>query len=131
MAHLKSEQVKNIADNLLRMTNGLGNYRYENSERLSDDENQRIKELHEKQLSHTTELYTESAVLVMDDVETSLKQIDTITIETQKLYKSLTTVQKVLDRATSVLTLAIAIIGLDPKGISFSIQSLLSKTVSP
>ncbi len=128
MAHLKSEQVKNLADNLLRMTNGLGNYRYENSERLSEDENQRIKELHEKQLSHTTELYTKSAVLVMDDVETSLKQIDTITLETQKLYENLTTVQKVLDRATSVLTLAIAIIGLDPKGITSSIKGLLAKT---
>ncbi|SDE03942.1 hypothetical protein SAMN05421636_10323 [Pricia antarctica] len=128
MAHLKSEQVKDLADNLLRMTNGLGNYRYENSERLSEDENQRIKELHEKQLSHTTELYTKSAVLVMDDVETSLKQIDTITLETQELYKNLTTVQTVLDRATSVLTLAIAIIGLDPKGITASIKGLLAKT---
>ena len=128
MANLKSEQVKELADNLLRMTNALGDYRYENFERLSEDENRRIKELHERQLSHTTELYTKSAVLVMDDVETSLKQIDTITLETQKLYKNLTTVQKVLDRATSVLTLAVAIIGLDPKGITSSIKGLLAKT---
>jgi len=128
MANLKSEQVKELADNLLRMTNALGDYRYENFERLSEDENRRIKELHERQLSHTTELYTKSAVLVMDDVETSLKQIDTITLETQKLYKNLTTVQKVLDRATSVLTLATTIIGLDPKGITSSIKGLLAKT---
>ncbi len=128
MANLKSEQVKELADNLLRMTNSLGDFRYENFERLSEDENRRIKELHERQLSHTTELYTKSAVLVMDDVETSLKQIDTITLETQKLYKNLTTVQKVLDRATSVLTLATAIIGLDPKGITSSIKGLLAKT---
>lgn len=128
MANLKSEQVKELADNLLRMTNALGDYRYENFERLSEDENRRIKELHERQLSHTTELYTKSAVLVMDDVETSLKQIDTITLETQKLYKNLTTVQKVLDRATSVLTPAVAIIGLDPKGITSSIKGLLAKT---
>jgi len=131
MANLKSEQVKELADNLLRMTNALGDYRYENFERLSEDENRRIKELHERQLSHTTELYTKSAVLVMDDVETSLKQIDTITLETQKLYKNLTTVQKVLDRATSVLTLAVAIIGLDPKGITSSIKGLLAKTAWP
>ena len=128
MANLKSEQVKKLADNLLRMTNGLGDYRYQNFERLSENENMRIKELHQRQLSHITELYTKSAVLVMDDVETSLKQLDTITLETQTLYKNLTTVQKVLDRATSVLTLATAIIGLDPKGITSSIKGLLAET---
>jgi len=128
MANLTSEQVKKLADDLLRMTNALGDYRYENYDRLTEDENLRFKELHQSQLSHTTELYTKSAVLVMDDVETSLKQIETITIETQELYKSLTTVQQVLDRATSILTLAAAIIALDPKGITSSLKGLLTKT---
>ncbi len=128
MANLTSQHVKELADNLLRMTNALGDYRYENFDRLSEEENLQIKELHQKQLENTTELYTKAAVLVMDDVETSLKQIDTITLETQTLYKNLTTVQKVLDRATSVLTLAIAIIGLDPKGITTSVKGLLTKT---
>ena len=128
MSNLTSQQVKELADNLLRMTNALGDYRYENFDRLSEEENQRIKELHQRQLTHTTELYTKSAVLVMDDVETSLQQINTITHETQTLYKNLTSVQKVLDRATSVLTLAVAIIGLDPKGITSSLKGLLTKT---
>lgn len=128
MANLTSQQVKELADNLLRMTNALGDYRYENFNHLTEEENLRIKELHQKQLENTTELYTKAAVLVMDDAETSLKQIDTITHETQTLYKNLTTVQKVLDRATSVLTLAIAIIGLDSKGITTSVKALLTKT---
>lgn len=126
MSNLTSQQVKELADNLLRMTNALGNYRYENFDRLSEEENLRIKKLHRRQLEDTTELYTQSAVLVMDEAETSLQQIDTITKETIALYKKLGTVQMVLDRATSVLTLAIAIIGLDPKGIAASIKSLLA-----
>lgn len=126
MSNLTAQQVRELADNLLRMTNALGNYRYENFDRLSEEENWQIKELHRKQLENTTELYTRSAVLVMDEVETSIQQIDTITKETIALYKKLGTVQVVLDRATSILTLAAAVIGLDPKGITSSIKSLLA-----
>ncbi len=129
MPNLTSQQVKELADNLLRMTNALGNYRYENFDRLSEDENMRIKELHLKQLEDTTQLYTKAAVLVMDDVEISLQNIDSITQETRALYKKLGTVQMVLDRATSILTLATAIIGLNPKEITSSIKSLLAPVV--
>ncbi|HET8735768.1 MAG TPA: hypothetical protein VFM69_04135 [Pricia sp.] len=126
MGNLTAEQVKELADNLLRMTNALGNYRYENFDHLTEDQNQQLKILHRKLLENTTELYTMSAVLVMEDVETSLQKIETIALETQKLYNKLTTVQKVLDRATSVLTLASAIVGLDLKGIDSSIKNLLA-----
>ena len=127
MSNLTSKQVKRLADNLLKMTNALGDYRYENFDLLTEEENLQIKKLHQRQLSYTTELYTKSAVLVMDDIETSLDQIEAITLKTQTLYKNLTTVQKVLDRATSVLTLAVAIIGLNPKGITSSLKGLLTK----
>ena len=126
MQNLTARQVRELADNLLRMTNALGNYRYENFDRLSEEENKKIEELHRKQLEHTTELYTQSAVLVMDEVVTSIQQIEVITKETVKLYEKLNTVQKVIDRATSILTLATAIIALNPKNIASSIKSLLT-----
>ena len=125
MGNLTSEQVKQLADNLLRMTNALGDYRYEHYESLTEAENLRMKELHYLQLEHTTELYTKSAVLVLDDIESSLKQIDSITKQTQQLYEKLTNVQKVLDRATAVLTLASAIISLDIEEITASVKNLL------
>ena len=124
MNHLSSLQVKELADNLLRMTNALGDYRYKNFENLSEEENLRLKTLYREQLEATTELYTKSAVLVMEDAQNSLRQIDSITQETTALYDRLTSVQKVLDRATSILTLASAIIGLDVNGIASSIKSL-------
>lgn len=126
MGKLTAEQVKQLADDFMVMANDLGDYRYENFDNLSEEENQRLKELHLETLSHTTDLYTKAAVLVLDEVETSLDQINTITEETQRLYKGLTGVQNVLNRATSVLTLASAIIGLDPKGITSSIKDLLT-----
>ena len=126
MNNLTSTQVKELADNLLRMTNALGDYRYENFDRLSEEENLRIKTLHREQLGTITELYTKSAVLVMDDAEDALRQIGTITEDTVALYEKLTSVQKVLDRATSILTLASAVIALDVNGVASSIKGLVS-----
>lgn len=126
MGKLTAEQLKRLADDFAHMANALGDYRYENFENLTNEENLRLKELHAQTLSHTTELYTQSAILVLDDAATSLAQINTITSETKQLYKKLVGVQKVLDRATSVLTLATAIITLDAKGITNSVKKLLA-----
>jgi len=126
MANLTSEQVRQLAGDLLRMTNALGDYRYENFELLSEEENMRIKELHNQQLEHVTELYTKSAVLVIDDVENSLGEIAIITQQTLDLYKKLTNVQKILDRATAVLTLAAAVISIDTGKITSSIKDLVA-----
>jgi len=82
MANLTSEQVKQLADNLLRMTSALGDHRNENFERLTEEENLWIKELHNLQMEHTTELYTKFSVLVIDDVESSFTQIVAITEQT-------------------------------------------------
>ena len=62
----------------------------------------------------------------MDDVESSLKQITAITEQTQELYKKLTNVQQILNRATAVLMLAVAIISLDTSEITSSIQNLVA-----
>ena len=89
MANLTSEQVKQLADDLLHMTNAVGDYRYENFDKLTEDENSELKELHNQLLGQTTELYTKSALLVMNDVDESLNAIRTITEKTQNLYKNL------------------------------------------
>lgn len=127
MENLTSEQAKRLADDFLKMANALGNYRYENFETLTTQENSRLKELHSETLSHTTELYTQAAVLVMDDVEDSIEKIESITADTNLLYKKLIKVQIVIDRATEVLTLASSIISLDVMGISSSIKGLVSQ----
>lgn len=127
MAKLTAEQVTQLADNFMRMANALGDYRYNNIDALSEEENLMIKELHNQQLQHTTELYTKSAVLVMNDVGNALNQIDTITTDTQKLYSEFGGVQKVLDRAASIFNLATAIISLDVNGITDSIKNVINK----
>lgn len=126
MGNLTSEQVKQLADNFMQMANALGDYRYNNLDSLTEAENLRIKKIHNQQLKHTTELYTKSAVLVLEDIQNALNKIETITKESQELYKKLTNVQTILDRASSILNLASAIIALDVKGVTRNIQELVS-----
>ena len=126
MENLNSEQVKKLADDFMKMANALGNYRYENFDTLTSEENLELKALHSKTLSRTTELYTKAAVLVLEDVEASLTKIGNITEQTLQLYTNLNSTQGILDRATSILTLATSIISLDVKGIGTSLQGLLS-----
>lgn len=126
MRNLNAEEVKQLADNFLQMANALGDYRYTNIDSLTEDENLSIKGMHNQQLTYTTELYTKSAVLVLEDIQDSLNQIDTITKESLELYKKLTNVQTILDRASAILNLASAILALDVKGVTRNIQELVS-----
>ena len=126
MANLTSEQVKQLADDLLHMTNAVGDYRYENFDKLTEDENSELKELHNQLLGQTTELYTKSALLVMNDVDESLNAIRTITEKTQNLYKNLGVVQKAIDWAARILGMASAIISLDTDNIAFAPFSIAS-----
>ena len=90
------------------------------------DENSELKELHNQLLGQTTELYTKSALLVMNDVDESLNAIRTITEKTQNLYKNLGVVQKAIDWAARILGMASAIISLDTDNIASSIKNLLT-----
>lgn len=126
MGKLNAEQVKQLADDFMLMANALGDYRYKNFKMLTKEENLKLKELCSKTLSLTTSIYTQSALLVIDEVENSLAQINTITVETQKLYSKLTSIQKVIDRATSVLILVSTIISLDSNGTAEAIKKLLN-----
>ncbi|MFC4094442.1 hypothetical protein [Euzebyella saccharophila] len=126
MANLTSEQVKELADNLLRMTNALGDFRYENYSKLNPQENKRLKELHNNLLEQTTELYTKSAVLVLDDAEESLNKVKVITAKTQELYSNLDNIQKGINWATKILGMASAILSLNTESIAASIKSIIS-----
>ncbi|MFS4494512.1 hypothetical protein [Maribacter sp. 2308TA10-17] len=126
MENLSAEQVKQLADNFMKMANALGNYRYNAIDNLTEEQNLKIKELHNQQLTHTTELYTKSAVLVLADAEEALSKIKVITEASEGLYKKLTNVQNILDRASSILNLSSAILALDVMAVTERIQDLIT-----
>ncbi|MCX2493099.1 hypothetical protein OQX63_06420 [Pedobacter sp. PF22-3] len=126
MANLTSQQANQIAGIFLTLAQSIGDYRYKNFERLSKSENQQIKELHFKILECSDNLYTLSATLVMNDIKESLASINHISAQINETYKTLESVQKAINIATSIIDLGAAIISKSPQNIADSIKDLKS-----
>ncbi|WP_316828410.1 hypothetical protein [Pedobacter miscanthi] len=124
MANLTSQQVNQLAGNFLALAQSIGDYRYKNFEKLSKSNYQKIKELHLTILNYADNLYTISAILVMDDVKESLTSINHITTQINETYKTLQSVQKAINIATSIINLGAAIISKSPLKIANSINDL-------
>ncbi len=125
MANLTAEQVNGLADNFSAMAETVGEFRYKNYENLSASQNQQIKDLQATILDVADRLYTLSAVLVMEDIETSLATIDNITNEIKETYKTLLDFQKAINVAGAVVTLGSSILSGKPASIVQSIDSLV------
>lgn len=130
MGNLSSVQVKQLADNMLRMANAMGDYRYTQSDQLNEMENEKMKELYERLLSYTTELYTKSTLITLIDAENDLKTIELITDKTQRLYENLGLVQKIIDWSAKIVNMAAAIVSIDTDKISTSIGELVSCNIT-
>lgn len=126
MGNLNAEQFKRLADNFTHVANALGDYRYNNMDALTEEEHLKIKEVHKLQLAQATELYTKSAILVLEDAQEALDKIETITTQAQELYNKLVNVQTILNRASTIVNLASAILALDVKAVTVQIQELIS-----
>lgn len=126
MTKLTAQQVNKLANNFLALAQALGDYRYENFDKLSKAQDQKIRDLHWSILNYADDLYTISATLVMDDVETSLASIDVITTEIQATYKKLELVQKAINVAASIVTLGASILSKNPPAITNGIRDLIN-----
>jgi hypothetical protein len=125
MAKLTSQQANELANNFLALAQSIGDYRYQNFETLSKPQNQKIRDLHWSILNYADDLYTLSATLVMDDVQTSLTSIGAVTTQIKATYKTLQNVQKAINVATSVVTLGASILSKNPQVIADSIGGLV------
>lgn len=125
MASLTSQQTNELAGNFLALAKVIGEYRYENFDKLSKPENEKMKDLHLSILAFVDDLYTLSATLVMDDVQSSLATINKVTIEMEATYETLQDVQKAINVAASVVTLGSSVLSKDPQAIAESIGGLV------
>jgi hypothetical protein len=125
MPNLTSQQVNELANHFLAMAEEISNHRYKNFDKLSKDENKQLKESHSDLLDKCDELYTLSASLVLDDVQSALSSIGSVTADIKATYATLVNVQKAINVAASVVTLASSILSKDPKAIGGSISGLM------
>ncbi len=125
MAKLTSQQANELANNFLALAQAIGDYRYQNFDTLSKPQNQKIRDLHWSILNYADDLYTLSATLVMDDVQSSLTSIGAVTTQIKATYKTLQNVQKAINVAASVVTLGASILSKNPQAIADSIGGLV------
>lgn len=124
MARLNSKQTNELAKMFLAYAQAIGDYRYKNYALLTKAQNKRLREYHKRTLDYSDNLFTMSTNLVMDDVESSLTKLISITVEMDKSYKSLQNVKKAISIATSIVTLGASIFSLSPEAISEAIGRL-------
>lgn len=118
MATLTSQQANELANYFLAMAEAVGDYRYQNFDSLSAQENKEIKDSLEFIRKCANELFTLSATLVMDDAQNSLSAIKEVTNQMKSTYKTLQDVQKAINIAASIVTLGKAILGKSPQQIA-------------
>ncbi len=124
MATITAQQVNELANHFLEMAEALETYREQNFAAIPGWQNKEIKDLHQLILKFADDFYTLSAILVLDDVQSSLSLIREIKIKMQNTFQTLLDVQKVIDIAGSVVTLGNAIVNIDPKAIAEALINL-------
>lgn len=125
MAKLTAQQSNEIANQFLALSQAIGDYRYQNFDTLTKQQNQKIKDLHWSILKYADELYTLSATLVMDEVQISLTSIGEVTAQIQTTYKKLQNVQKAINVGASIVTLGASVVSKNPQAIANAINGLV------
>ncbi|MCH5717198.1 hypothetical protein [Niabella hibiscisoli] len=85
MAALTSKQITALADQFLAFAKAVGDYRIQHDEELNASQKKDLKSYHKQLLNRSDELYTTSATLVMDEIETSIESIKSVTSRLEDL----------------------------------------------
>ena len=127
MAQLDSKQLHDLADNLSAMAEAIGDYRYKNPN-IPDEQDQEINDLQSSILKDANELYTLSAIIIIDDedIQNSLSTITDITTQIKGTYAKLQTIQKAIDVAASIVAFGAALFSKDPKAVADTINDLVN-----
>lgn len=125
MAKLTSQQANDLANNFLGLAQAIGDFRYQNWNALSKAENQKLGNSQWSILNYGEDILALSTILVMDDVQTSLTQINDITTQIEGTIKNLQNIQKGINVAASIVTLGAAIISKNPQSITDSISGVV------
>lgn len=125
MATLTAKQITELANDFLGMAQAVGDYRYQNYGKLTKAQNKQLSDLHWTLLNYSEDLFTQSAIFVLDDVDGSLSQIKDISRQMTETYKQLARIQQVIDISAAAATLGAAIFSKNPVAIAGAVQALV------
>jgi hypothetical protein len=122
---LTAKQANDLGKDFLALAQAIGDFRYDNWNTLSKEDNQRLSDFQWSILNYGEDILALSVILVMDDVEASLTKINTISSKIKGTIQVLKNIQKGIDVAAAIVTLGAAIISKSPKVIADSIDGLV------
>lgn len=125
MAAITAQQLNELANEFIGMAQAVGNYRFRNFVTLSAEENKQLGDLQWNLLNTANNLFTASAIAVMDEVEDALDKIKAVSKDMATTYKNLKTIQDAIDVATAAVTLGAAIFSNSPVAIIGAIDGLV------
>ncbi len=125
MAELTSTQASALSNDFLGLAQAIGDFRYDNWNNMPQAQNQQLSNLQWSILNYGEDVLALSTVLVLDDVQTSLDQINEITVEIKTTIQQLKDVQKAIGLASAIVTFGGAIISKDPSAIKTGLQGLI------
>lgn len=131
MTNLTSDQAKQLSDNFYHLGMAIGDFRYENWDKLTPDQNRKLSETQYSLLSQGEDILALATTLVMDEIVDSLGKITRITEEIKGTIKTLGNIQKGLNVAAALLILGVAIVNRDTEGIGNSIKDVYETWNAP
>jgi hypothetical protein len=126
VANLTPLQATHLADNFLDLAKAIGDFRYNNWYSLTDEEKQNLAALKSSIMNYGEDILALSTTLIMDDVQTSLGQINNITSQIKGTIQTLHNIQKGFDVASSIVNLGAAIISLNPQSVVKAIGGVIN-----
>lgn len=121
-----ASEINKIAENLISFAENIGKYRENNYENISKDENDILLTIQKSMLEYSDELCTQSAIIVSDEVQDSLKSINNLIVEINESINDLKEIQKTIDLATAIINVGTSIISQNPGAIGKSLANLVS-----
>lgn len=126
MEKLTAQQASDLGKTFLGLAQSIGDFRYGNWDNLSKLQNEKLGSLQWSILNSAEDIFALSATLVMDDVKRDLAEIQGVTKKINKTLKILRDIQKGIDIATAIVTLAAAIISKNPQAIVGALDGLVN-----
>ena len=125
MGKLTSEQASQLSNNFLGLAQAVGDYRFKNWNNLTYKENQHLASFQWSLLNHGEDILAFSTVLVLDEVEDTLKTIQTVTVKIQRIVGQLEDIQKMINIAAAAVILGAAIISKDTNAVTEGLKEFV------
>jgi hypothetical protein len=124
MAQLTSQQANDLANNFLVLAQSVGDFRINNRSSLTVEDNQKLANWQWSIMNYGEDILAFSTTLVMNDVQTSLTQINDVASKIKGTIQTLQNIQKGINVAAAIVTLGAAIISKNPLTIADAISSV-------